>query len=61
MRVKLVGATEVRTVKPVLSGSSKIDKTKLLRIVVAFLFNVPPTAKVIWRRGHGLKYHPTDW
>ena len=21
----------------------------------------PPTAKVIWRRGHGLKSHPTDW
>ena len=26
-----------------------------------FVFNVPPTAKVIWRRGHGLKSHPTDW
>ena len=25
------------------------------------MFNVPPTAKVIWRRGHGLKSHPTDW
>ena len=30
-------------------------------IVVVFVFNVPPTAKVIWRRGHGLKSHPTDW
>ena len=29
-------------------------------VVVVFLFNVP-TAKVIWRRGHGLKSHPTDW
>ena len=28
---------------------------------VVFVFNVPPTAKVIWRRGHGLKSHPTDW
>ena len=26
-----------------------------------FVFNVPPTAKVIWRRGHGLKSYPTDW
>ena len=25
------------------------------------LFNIPPTAKVIWRRGHSLKSHPTDW
>ena len=28
---------------------------------VVFVFNVPPTAKVIWRQGHGLKSHPTDW
>ena len=31
------------------------------RIVVVFVFNVPPTAKVIWRQGHCLKSHPTDW
>ena len=30
-------------------------------VVVVFVFNVPPTAKVIWRWGHGLKSHPTDW
>ena len=30
-------------------------------VVVVFVFNVPPTAKVIWRQGHGLKSHPTDW
>ena len=30
-------------------------------IVVVFVFKVPPTAKVIWRRGHGLKSRPTDW
>ena len=30
-------------------------------VVVVFVFNVPPKAKVIWRRGHGLKSHPTDW
>ena len=29
-------------------------------VVVVFVFNIPPTAKVIWRRGHGLKSHPTD-
>ena len=30
--------------------------------VVVFVFNVPlTTAKVIWRWGHGLKSHPTDW
>ena len=26
-----------------------------------FVFNVPPTAKVIRRRGQCLKSHPTDW
>ena len=25
------------------------------------MFNVPAKAKVIWRRGHSLKSHPTDW
>ena len=30
-------------------------------VVVVFVFNVPPTAKVVWRRGHGLKSHRTDW
>ena len=30
-------------------------------VVVAFELNVPPTAKNIWRRGHGLKSHPIDW
>ena len=30
-------------------------------LVVVFVFNVPPTAKVIWRWGHGLKSHPTEW
>ena len=30
-------------------------------VVVVFIFNVPPTAKVIWRRSHGLKSHPTDF
>ena len=30
-------------------------------VVVVFVFNVPPTAKVIWRLGLGLKSHPTDW
>ena len=29
--------------------------------VCVFLFNIPPTAKVIWRWGHSLKSHPTDW
>ena len=28
--------------------------------VVMFMFNVPPTAKVIWRWSHSLKSHPTD-
>ena len=27
-------------------------------VVVGFVFNVPPTAKVIC---YGLKSHPTDW
>ena len=30
------------------------------QLVVVFVFKVPPTAKVIWRLGHGLKSHPTD-
>ena len=33
----------------------------LLLIFVVFVFNVQPTAKVIWRRDHGLKSHQTDW
>ena len=28
---------------------------------VVFVFNVPPTAQVIWRRGHDLKSRLTDW
>ena len=30
-------------------------------VVVMFVFNVPTTAMVIWRRDHGLKSHQTDW
>ena len=30
-------------------------------LVVVFVFNIPPTAKVIWRQGHSLTSHPTDW
>ena len=30
---------------------------RYLVVVVVVVFNVPPTAKVIWRRGHGLKSH----
>ena len=26
-----------------------------------FMFNIPKTAKVIWRGGHSFKSHPTDW
>ena len=35
------------------------EKCGLLMLML--VFNVPPTAKVIWRRGQGLKSHPTDW
>ena len=31
-----------------------------LILLLCFVFNVPPTAKVIWRRGHGLKPHESD-
>ena len=31
-----------------------------IKHVVVFVFNVPPTDEVIWRRGHGLRSHPTD-
>ena len=31
-----------------------------INVLCVFVFNVPPTAKVIWRRGHSLKSHPTD-
>ena len=30
-------------------------------VVGVFVKHVPPTAKVIWRQGHGLKSHPADW
>ena len=29
--------------------------------LIVVVFNVSPTTKVIWRQGHGLKSHPTDW
>ena len=29
--------------------------------VCVFELNLPPTAKVIWRRGYTLKTHLTDW
>ena len=29
-------------------------------VVVVFVFNVPPSAMVIWRRGHSLKSHRTS-
>ena len=32
-----------------------------LVVVLVFVFNLPPTARVIWRPGHGIKSHPTDW
>ena len=38
-----------------------VSKVPQYMFVVVFVFNVPPTAKVIWRRGHSLKSHPTDW
>ena len=34
---------------------------RVVVVVVVLVFNVPPTAKVILRQGHGLKSHPTDW
>ena len=41
---------------------SMINKTsESLKVVVVFVFNVPPTAKVIWRQSHNLKSHLTDW
>ena len=33
----------------------------MLLLLLLCVFNISPTAKVIWRRGHGLKSHPTDW
>ena len=40
---------------------SKLRPIEAFAFVVVLVFNVPPTAKVIWRRGHGFKSHPTDW
>ena len=37
------------------------DRSGNVPFVVVFEFYVPPTAKVIWRWGHILKSHPTDW
>ena len=51
---------KVKTISLVLQGAV-CDLMHYCMIVVVFVFNVPPTAKVIWRRGHGLKSHPTDW
>ena len=35
--------------------------SETLVVVVVFVFNVPQIAKVIWRQGHVLKSHLTDW
>ena len=48
------GQSFIKTVR----GPLRIER---MIVVVVFVFNVPPTAKVIRRRGHGLKSHPTDW
>ena len=43
---------------------SAYDKSRRLCghcLLLLCLFHVPPTAKVIWRRGLGLKSHPTVW
>ena len=46
----------------VVIGALRVKNNNLaISVVVVFVFNVPPTAKVIWRRGHGLKSHLTDW
>ena len=29
--------------------------------IAVFLFNDPPTVKVIWRRNHSFKSHPKEW
>ena len=39
----------------------KLLETKVSSVGVVFVFNLPPTAKIIWRPGHSLKSHPTDW
>ena len=48
--------------RPQLEVSAVIlEKLGIKPVAVVFVFNVPPTAKVIWRWCHGLKSHPTDW
>ena len=32
----------------------------LVKRELVAVFNVPPSAKIIWRLGHSLKSHPTD-
>ena len=34
---------------------------KCTSFVNEFVFNIPPTAKVIWRRDHSLRVSLTDW
>ena len=48
-----------RGITTIIFITSSAIKTSLF--VVVFVFNVPPIAKVIWRRGHSFKSHPTDW
>ena len=44
--------------------STKLIKEDLLTAnflcIVVVVFNIPPTAIVIWSQGHGLKSHPID-
>ena len=37
------------------------SKRPLKSAVVELVFNIPPTAKVIWRLDFSLKSHPKDW
>ena len=52
--------TDARTTKLILSLYDSGDCIAILLNDLVLVFNVPPTAKVIWRRGHCLKSHPTD-
>ena len=45
----------------VFSGRHLSDCADWFQWVSAFLFDIPPTAKVIWRWGNGLDSHPTGW
>ena len=56
----LIGCKPMR-IQETLTNVGTINLEVRHLLLLCFLFNVTPTAMVIWRRRLVLKSHPTDW